>query len=133
MRLEEREWARAQRHSDAGGDLCTFGEDGLCEECGVSGDACPAVPSCGGRGYHRAGCGDVLEATVNASGCPYHGDEARPDTCGWCAESPYREARADERAQRATVKRGRLWGEPEETYQTEGELNGWRASQGRLM
>lgn len=34
---------------------------------------------------------------------------------------------------RETVKRPDLFGTVHETYQTESELNGWRASQGRML
>lgn len=33
----------------------------------------------------------------------------------------------------ATVKRADLFGAVTDTYQTEGELNGWRATQARLF
>ena len=36
---------------------CTVGEDGCCEDCGVShGDPCD---ECDGRGFHNDGCSEI--------------------------------------------------------------------------
>lgn len=40
-------------HDTAGGTLCTFGDNGTCEVCGVGEDECPM---CNGIGYHNGLC-----------------------------------------------------------------------------
>lgn len=69
-----------------------------------------------------------------------------PHGCGWL-ELPGREARNRHLAEHKrtddgakvsrrddeTVKRASLWDGVLDTYQTEGELNGWRPKQGALL
>lgn len=48
-----------------------------------------------------------------------------------CGEQASR--RPGENRESATVKKSSLWDGVFDTYQTEGELNGWRPSQGALL
>ncbi len=47
-----------ERHAAAGGDLCSRDVDGCCRHCGVILDGADC-DTCGGHGYHRAGCKDA--------------------------------------------------------------------------
>lgn len=50
--------AGAVPHDLAGGDLCTDDGQGCCHVCGVSLEN--PCETCGGRGYHRSGCAELV-------------------------------------------------------------------------
>jgi len=81
-----------------------------------------------GRGLD---CGDTC--WVLGCGCDCHRPEPKPAMHPDPTQTPNSPRIASHAAENATVKRVDLFGTVVDTFQTEGELNGWHATQAQLF
>ena len=75
---------------------------------------------------HKLGCREIAGVLERNPATPHYA----PGHCRDCNDET---ARRDAEADRPTVKRPDLFGNVIDSYRTESELNGWKATQGALL